>query len=239
MLPFFRSFPALAGVLVPAVLFLGGCGPDLRPGPERTENRSVDLDNSDEVRVELKMGAGQLRVHGGAAKLMEGRFAYNRLRMRPEVTYQSSGAHGFLTVEEPGGVHTATKRYEWDMALNDQKPIDLRVNFGAGETRLDLGDLSLRRVEVDMGVGELRMDLRGEPKNDYDVSINGGVGKATIYLPENVGIEAEAEGGIGGIHVSGLEKRDGKYVNNALGHAKTTVRVDVHGGIGEIRLIAD
>ena len=60
------------------------------------------------------------------------------------------------------------------------------------------------------------------------------------YLPGNgVGIEAQAEGGIGGIHTTGLEKRDGRYVNDALGHAKTTLRLDIEGGIGEIRLIAD
>ncbi len=47
-------------------------------------------------------------------------------------------------------------RYVWDLRFNDQKPLDLDVNFGAGESRLDLGDLTLRRVNVEMGVGELQ-----------------------------------------------------------------------------------
>jgi hypothetical protein len=242
MLPLSRSLPALVGASALWMIVLSGCGPDWRPpGPERTETRNVEMDNSEEVRVELKMGAGELRVRGGAAKLMEARFVYNRLRMRPEVTYHGgSGFRGHLLVEEPRGIHTATNRYEWDLAFNNDKPLDLEVNCGAGESRLDLEELSLRRVNVDMGVGELRMDLRGMPKNDYSVSIHGGVGEATIYLPGNgVGIEAQAEGGIGGIHTTGLEKRDGRYVNDALGHAKTTLRLDIEGGIGEIRLIAD
>ena len=113
------------------------------------------------------------------------------------------------------------------------------MNCGAGESRLDLGDLTLRRVNVEMGVGELRMDLRGAPKNDYSVYIRGGVGEATVYLPEGVGIEADVEGGIGGIHAPGLEKRDGRYVNDSYGHAKTTVRLDIRGGIGAINLIAN
>ncbi|HTW65328.1 MAG TPA: toast rack family protein [Bryobacteraceae bacterium] len=241
MLPFFRSLAVPAGVslLSAAMLFSAACTPEFRPGPERTETRNIDLDNSQEVRVELKMAAGELRVHGGAAKLMEAHFVYHRLRLRPEVTYHSNDSRGELTVEEPGSIHSGANSYRWDLTFNDQKPLDLEVSCGAGETHLNLGDLTLRRVNVDMGVGQLRMDLRGEPKSDYDVSVNGGVGRATIYLPSNVGIEAEAEGGIGGIHVSGLEKRDGRWVNAALGHAKTRVRVDVHGGIGEIRLIAN
>jgi predicted membrane protein len=125
------------------------------------------------------------------------------------------------------------------LAFNDQKPLDLDVNCGAGETRLDIGELELRHVKVSMGVGELRMDLHGAPKHDYDVSIHGGIGQATVYLPSDVGIEANAEGGIGDIHVSGLEKHGGRYVNQALGKAQTTIRLDIQGGIGEIRLIAD
>ena len=42
---------------------------------------------------------------------------------------------------------------------------------------------------------------------------------------------------VGGINARGLEKRDGRYVNDAYGHAKTNIRLDVHGGIGSINLV--
>src|ERR1700683_5077602 len=175
MLRLSRKLSGLAGasVLLPGVLSLGvlslclvysGCGPVFSPpGTERNEPRNVELDNSEEVRAELRMGAGELRVRGGAAKLMEARFVYNRLRMRPEVTYHNAagGFRGHLLVEEPSGVHGGAPRDEWDWASNNEKPMDLEVHCGAGESHLDLGDLSLRRVNVEMGVGELHMDLRG------------------------------------------------------------------------------
>jgi hypothetical protein len=230
------AMPALAL----SCLLLNACNQDFGPaGPERTETRSIELDKSEEVRVDLKMGAGELRVDGGADKLMEGRFTYNRLRLRPEVSYSTGGFRGHLVVEEPNHVGTATHRYAWDLRFNNQKPLDLDVHCGAGETRLNLGDLTLRRADVEMGVGELKMDLRGAPKNNYEVNVRGGVGEATIYLPENVGIEAHVEGGIGDIHAPGLDKRDGRYVNDSLGRAKTTVRLDIRGGIGSINLISN
>jgi hypothetical protein len=221
-------------------LLLTACARDWGPpGPERTETRSIELDNSEEVRVDLRMGAGELRMRGGSDKLMEGRFTYNRLRLRPEVSYDAGGFRGHLVVQEPNHVGTAAPRYIWDLRFNSQKPLDIEVKCGAGESRLDLGDLALRRVKVDMGVGELRMDLRGAVKNDYEVSIHGGVGEATVYLPDNVGIEADVQGGIGDIHAPGLAKRQGRYVNDSYGHAKNTVRLDVRGGIGSINLIAN
>src|SRR5262249_20674782 len=109
----------------------------------------------------------------------------------------------------------------------------------AGQSRLDLGELRLRRGNVEMGVGQLKMDLRGSPQKDYDVEIRGGVGEATGYLPEKVGGEADVPGGVGGVYARRPEKRDGRYVNDAYGHATTTVRLDIEGGIGAINLIAN
>src|SRR5579863_10426244 len=227
----------LAPALGATFLLFTGCAREWGPpGPERTETRSIEMDKSEEVKVDLKMGAGELRVRGGADKLMEGRFTYNRLRLRPEISDDSGGFRGHLLVREPTHAGASAPRYVWDLRFNNQKPMELDVNCGAGQTRLDLGVLALRRVHVEMGVGQLKMDLRGMPKADYDVSVNGGVGEATIYLPEGVGIEADVEGGIGGIHAPGLEKRDGRYVNSSYGHAKTTVRLEVRGGIGSINL---
>ena len=39
------------------------------------------------TRVELQMGAGELTVGGGSAKLMEGDFAYNADRLKPAVEH--------------------------------------------------------------------------------------------------------------------------------------------------------
>jgi len=217
---------------------LSGCVADLdQHGNLQTETRSVELDNSESVTVDLRMGAGELSVRGGSPKLMDGEFSFRRLAMRPEIHYDASDFRGRLRVEEPSGVHTTNSRYRWELRLNDDKPLDLDVDFGAGEGRLDLGSLNLRNVEIRMGVGELRLDLRGTPKKDYTVSLRGGVGEATIYLPAGVGVVADAEGGIGGITARGLEKRGGEYVNDAYGRAKTTVRLDIRGGIGAINLI--
>ncbi len=60
------------------------------PGPSGRKHEAIELDKSEEVQVDLRMGAGELRVRGGADNLMEGRFTYNRLRLRPEISYDAS-----------------------------------------------------------------------------------------------------------------------------------------------------
>jgi hypothetical protein len=90
-----------------------------------------------------------------------------------------------------------------------------------------------------MGAGEVEMDLRGNPVKSYRAEIHGGVGSATVYLPASVGISATASGGIGDINVRGLEKRNGRWINPRAGSALVTIELDVRGGVGEIRIVAE
>ena len=102
---------------------------------------------------------------------------------------------------------------------------------------MDLGSVQLRSVQVHMGAGQLDLDLSGKPRHDFEVEIHGGVGQATVHLPQDAGIWAQAHGGLGSIKVEGLEKKGDHYENDLYDSAKVNVRVNVTGGIGEIRLI--
>jgi len=228
-------------LLALATCAVGGCVLNIeRTGPLEHDRQSIEMDKSEMVRAEFKMGAGELMVEGGSPRLMEADFSYNVASSKPVVKYTSSGFRGTLTVEQPHSAHAGGKvRYRWDLRLNDGVPMDVVAELGAGEAKMNLGGLNLRSVQVHMGVGELRLDLRGKPPRDYSVAIDGGVGHATVYLPSDVGVIANAAGGIGNISVSGLQKRGDHWINAAHENSPVMIHVDVHGGIGEIRLIAE
>jgi hypothetical protein len=228
-------------VVVSAALALSGCrGGITVPGPEQHESRSIEVGKAERVRVELKMPAGELEVRGGAQDLLNADFSYNVASWKPEIRYRLTGSTGDLVLEQPGaGAAVGDAKNHWDLRLNDGVPMDLRVDFGAGEARLNLGSLDLQSVDLDMGAGKLMMDLRGTPKKDYSVRVRGGVGEATVYLPKEIGISAAASGGIGEISVTGLQKSGDRYVNDAFERSGVRIRVDVQGGVGSIKLIAE
>lgn len=229
-------------LVFPALIGLGGCMiHHERGGPLEYSSQTLEPDSTERVRVNLHMGAGDLRVTDGSQKLLRADFSYNVPSWKPEVQYKTSGEIGNLTIKQPGSGQTyiGDTKYRWDLQLSNKVPMELEVHFGAGQARLDLGSLQLRGVEVNMGVGQLDMDLRGPVKHSYNVTIHGGVGQATVRLPVDAGIYAEAHGGIGSINVSGLQRRDGAWTSEAWDKAENRIRVEVHGGIGEIRLIAD
>lgn len=209
-----------------------------KTGPLQTEPVSVPLGSNDRANVELKMGAGEIQLSGGAQELLEGNMEYNVPDWRPVVRTSTIGDQTSITISQPSNVGGfGHVRYIWNLKLNDRALLDLRVNCGAGKADLGLGDLTLRTLTVNMGAGQVDVDLRGTPKRDYDVSIAGGVGQAIVHLPTDVGIQAEAHGGLGSIVVTGLEKHGNVYQNSLYDNAKVNVHLKVEGGIGQIQLI--
>ncbi len=210
-------------------------------GDLTTDSKTVEAGGAESVEVNLKMGAGELRVSGGAQALMEADFAYRTRRRSPEVDYYVSGTRGTLTVRHrrSGGPNFGSSKNEWDIRLNNRIPLNLDVDLGAGESRLDLSEMDIRSLTVDMGVGEMKLDLRRSYEQDLDVSIDGGIGSATIYLPGNAGVRVRVDGGIGSVHAPEFTKNGHVYTNEAYGKAAVTIDVNVDAGIGSIDLRLD
>jgi N-terminal domain of toast_rack, DUF2154 len=224
--------------LAGAALLAAGCAPYER-SHETSESRSVELAGAESARVEVNLGAGELWVEGGSARLLDGDFHYSLHAWRPEIKYDVSAGRGYLTVRQPPvhGFHTGNQQNRWDLHLNDRIPIELRANLGAGKGTFKLSGTDLRRLDVEIGAGELQIDLTGGWDHDFDAEIRGGVGEATVRLPHDVGVRIKATGGLGGINAQGLRHENGYYVNDAYGKSDVHLRLTVTGGIGQINLI--
>jgi len=220
------------------LLLLAGCNSaDWDAGPPQSDSRTVQLGEAKSARVEIEMGAGQLNVNSGAHELLEADFSYRGASRRPRVEYHVSGGQGQLTIREPESYHGhGGGQNTWDLHLSNKVPMQLKVEQGAGRAKLTLGGLALSRLDLEMGAGETTVDLTGDWKNDLAANIQGGVGRATVRLPSEVGVRASAHGGLGAIHVHGLKKVGDAYVNEAYGKSPVTVHVQIEGGVGEINL---
>ncbi len=229
------------GVVVAAAVVLAGCVSGCEPSrPIEHEHRVVELDKSELTRVHLAMGSGELEVKGGATELLEADFDYNVPAWKPSIAHHANATQSDLEISQGTGTTLFGKtENRWQLVLNDAMPMGVTAHFGAGRARMKLGSLNLRNVELHMGAGEVEMDLRGNPVKSYRAEIHGGVGSATVYLPASVGISATASGGIGDINVRGLEKRNGRWINPRAGSALVTIELDVRGGVGEIRIVAE
>jgi len=223
---------------LPAALLAVSCS--IGTGPTIHDKHSIELDKSELTRLNLRIGAGELRVSGGASKKVEADLAYNSDRLKPTIEQHTSGSRSEIEIAQPEsrGFAFGNTVSEWDVRLHDEAPLEVNAKLGAGEAHLVLGSLNLRGVSMDIGVGEVSVDLRGTPKTSYAVNVNGGVGEARITLPKSVGISAAAKGGIGEIHVDGLEKKGDRWINPGHENDAVQITVDAKGGVGEIHISA-
>ena len=220
-----------------AAMWTMACDTMARTGPVVHEHHSVERGAATGARVDIAMTAGELTVTSGAKALFEGNFDFNVPALKPAIAYAVDGSTGALKVSQG----SASGNYEntWKLSLDETTPVDLHLNLGAGDAQFVLGRVNLRSLAIRLGAGDLVVDLRGMPARSYGVTVQAGAGDTTIHLPSSVGISARTSGLIGDSNVSGLEKRNGRWVNPRAETSPVTIDVDVQHAIGDLKLQVD
>jgi hypothetical protein len=241
----------LIGLSLTGLLLFAGCAvrigdfeiqvgdPDLlETGELKQEERSVPLEDIESVQVEVRMGAGKLGLQGGADSLMEAEFIYNVEEWQPEVNFEKADRLGMLVVRQPfaGTIVADNVRNEWKVKLNNDIPMRMLVQLGAGEGDLDLRGMDLRGLDVDLGAGKVTIDLSGDWGRNFSVQVKRGIGEAALRLPSGVGIRVDVKSGLGTVIGLGLERQGEFYVNDAYGESEVTIDIEVLGAIGSINL---
>lgn len=231
-----RSMTAGAAAVVTAV-WTAACVMGGSPaGPVVNEQHAVERGAATQARVEIDMSPGELEVRSGAKPLFSGDFAFNVPELKPDIQYSVNGTTGALKVTQ--GSANGNYENKWRLSLGDT-PVDLVVSMSAGDADLELGGANLRSLTVRLGAGDLRVDLRGKPAKSYSVSVQAGAGDTTIELPSDVGISARTSGLIGDSSISGLEKRDDRWVNTRAEGSPVTIDVQVQHAVGDLKIRAD
>ena len=221
--------------VVVAALGMIACGTSAPAGPVVREHHTVERGAAAQARVEIDMSAGDLAMKSGATMLFEGDF--NVPSLKPAIAYAVDGSTGALKVSQ--GSASVNHENSWRLSLDETTPVDLDVRLSAGGAKLMLGRLNLQGLAVRLGAGDLDLDLRGAPSRSYKVTVRAGAGDATIHLPASVGISVQTSGLIGDANVSGLEKRDGRWVNARAEASPDTIALTVQHAIGDLRLLAE
>ncbi len=215
--------------LFSALLALG-LSSALQASQTRTLTWSREHTDEDLLRVQVEFGAGELTLRPGASSLLyRATYDFDEAAMTPELSY----ANGYLEIGMEGrrdrrGRFRMGNDYHnaLDLALSTGLPIDLGIDFGAGEAELDLSGLALRQLEVNTGSSESRIrvdapnpesmttavfnvgaadfSLRGLGNlNAERVELSAGMGSVTLDLngawPEDAQIEVEM--GLGALSI--------------------------------------
>lgn len=229
----------------------------------QTEAIEFAADGLNSAVIDIDFGAlgGRVAALADGASLIEGTVSYiGDLTFATDVagdraTVTLSERNGGFWWFNPGNWGDATGGSRWEIGLNPDVLLDLRLDSGSGAVTLDLSGLMINdlyldsgsgavelllpagtySVEQDAGSGSTRMTLPGE--GQVTVDINGGSGSITLYLPASMVARIEVNGGSGSFRpddrftlVSGDADDDGVW--ETPGYNSTGDRVDLSLDIG-------
>lgn len=204
----------------------------------------IALDGAPEGRVSMTMGAGELTVRGGApADALAVATVFSRAReWQPDIIPSLLGTTRSVSITDRGhkgkewfAVHSPNR---WEILLNDRAPLDLRVELGAGDGRLDLGSLNLKRFSVHSGAGETRIDLGGYSGMPFSGEVHNGVGDLTLVIPADSNTRITVQQGVGDIKNNGLEQLDEHFITGRYNPSLPANEILVSQGLGDITLEA-
>jgi len=207
---------------------------------EIQEVKVVKAQGAGNVKVDLSIGAGKLRLTSGSSELMLAGFIYTNKNWKPSIDYALKGNTGILSIKQPDSRNNNIQnddKYVWNLKFNNQIPLDFRVELGAGLSEIKLGDLNISDFSMEMGVGKTEIDLRGNWKKSTNIKLTGGIGHAKIFIPNNVGVKLNIEKGIGSVDIRGLNQKDKNHYANALSESSNVIiNITLRTGIGRIEV---
>lgn len=208
-------------------------------GPDK-EIRVIESREAKNVEVDLKIGAGKLRLSGGASELLLAGFIFSDKSWNPDIVYTEKGELGRLSIRQPETKDFSFNdddKYVWNLKFNNEMPLSFNIELGAGVSEIFLDGLTIDDFSMVTGVGKSEIDLRGNWKKSTTINITGGIGLSHIYLPQNTGVKLNIDKGIGSLDFSGLiRKGKNQYVNSLYENSDIILTVNLTTGIGKIEV---
>ncbi|MBA4385219.1 MAG: hypothetical protein C0410_10830 [Anaerolinea sp.] len=156
------------------------------------------LTGIDTNEVTIEMGAGTLSITDGASDLIDGTIKYNVTNWKPEITRSSNRITISQNNSSNVGFPDGDIQNDWNLQFGEA-PIDLTVNAGAYEGKIDLSGLSITNLNISDGASKatvqfdtlnpVEMDQLSYKTGASDVELLG-LGNAntkTIFFDSGVG----------------------------------------------------
>jgi hypothetical protein len=204
-----------------------------------SEQLAIPLAETREARIRLQHGAGRLEINASAAPgmLLNGNFvggveqelersgsaARLRLHTRGDAFF---GGWPFVAMHE--GLH-------WSLGLSREAVLQLELETGASEARLDLQELRVSELTLKTGASSSSITL---PANagQTRVVVQSGAASVDLFVPQGVAGRIRVQSGLAGIQIDPNRFPAGPSGYETPGYAGAINRVDIaiETGVGSV-----
>jgi hypothetical protein len=171
------------------------------------EEASIPLDGARDAAVTVRHGAGRLTIGSGTGggQLLRGTFGGG---LDAERRTDSGRLVVIMRVKDRDvsrwifgpWLRGGTGALDWDFLLNPEIPLSLRLETGASEARVSLGELQVRELVLKTGASSTTIDLPSRAGHTR-VTVESGAAAVKIRVPQGVAASITVRSALAGIHV--------------------------------------
>ena len=203
----------------------------------KIENISVSLGGASRAKVRIQHGAGRLEIKAGAEDgcLVSGTCA-GGANIRSQINGELLEATlSIPDITTPWFGWGPVISFDWSMSFVRRFPFELALDTGATETRMDLSDLMVSKINLNSGASSTRIIL---PANAglTTGSFKTGAAALELIVPANVAARIRASGGLASITVDRNRFPRNGSIYQSLDYDSSTNRIDiqVETGVGSV-----
>ncbi len=219
-------------ILLVVFLITTACGFNIpervTPEAERTDDINVPVPSSEQARLTLAFGAGELTLSPGAEDaLVEGTATYNYSKIKPVIKTDGDS----VRIQSGDGSFNAFPNFNnlvnrWDLKLGSA-PTDLNIEAGAYTGEFEFGGLALTSLTVQDGAATVNLSFSKPNKAEMNI-LRYETGASTVKL---TGL---ANANFGALDFSGGA---GDYTLDFSGELQRSATVSIDAGLCNIILI--
>jgi hypothetical protein len=207
-----------------------------RNKPVQGEQVSIPLEGATSAHIRLNHGAGRLTLHSGAGsgEIINGTFG-NGLSYTSRM--EGSRLEVKLRTSQQPWAWWPGESLDWDIHLNRDVPLSLKIDSGASASILDLNDLKVTDLDIDTGASSTELNLPANAGNTH-VDIDTGASSLKVSVPEGVAATIRVKSGIASININNRFSRIGSGLYQSAEFATATNRIDmtIDAGVGSIEV---
>jgi hypothetical protein len=200
------------------------------------EQVSIPLEGATSAFVRLNHAAGRLtlRSGAGAGEIVNGTFGNG-------LSHTSRVENGRLEVKlrtsQQPWAWWPGESLDWDICLNNEVPLSLKIDSGASASILDLSDLKINDLDIDTGASSTELTLPANAGNTH-VDIDTGASSLKVSVPPGVAAIIRVKSGIASININSRFPRIGSGLYQSPDYSTATNRIDmtIDAGVGAIEV---
>jgi hypothetical protein len=172
----------------------------VRKRPIQGELVSIPLEGATSAFIKLDHGAGRLTMNSGAGsdEIVNGTFTNG-------LSYKSHQEGGRLEVRlrtsQEFWAWWPGESLDWDIHLNREIPLSLKIDSGASTSTIDLSDLKVTDLDIDTGASSTELTLPANAGNTH-VDIDTGASSLKVSIPLGVAATIRVKSGITSVNIN-------------------------------------